>query len=302
MNASLPSLPQMIAIDMDGTLVHPEGYVSEVNQRALQRARSKGARIVIATGRRHSYAMKILREANMRPEDVVLSSNGAVARTVAGEFLFRRTMPLEAALQLCRSVEGYRDALVLTFDTLGRDGEDVPGALLLENFDEVHRSIQRWVESNARYIQRVDRIEDALSETHLPIQAMLCGSMERMYAAERQLSGAHDGTLELFRTEYPARDLCILDIMPRGSSKGSGILQLLDSRGLSADGLMCLGDNWNDLPMLLLARWPVVMGNAPEALRALAAERGWTIASTHDRDAVAEAVNACLDQARLTPA
>ena len=88
------TLPAMIAIDMDGTLVHPEGHVTAVNCKALQRARDAGSRIVIATGRRHNYAMKVLREASMQPGDVVLSSNGAVARTIEGTLLFRQTMPL----------------------------------------------------------------------------------------------------------------------------------------------------------------------------------------------------------------
>ncbi len=289
----------MIAIDMDGTLVHPNGYVTTPNCIALQRARDAGAHIVIATGRRHTYAMKVLREASMQPGDVVLSSNGAVARTIEGSLLFRQTMPLLTAQWLCSHLRHFRDALVLTFDGIDAGAKDEAGTLVLENFDGVHRSIQRWVESNARYIQRVKPIENALKESHLPIQAMLCGSVDRMHAAEEHLAGAHGGTLELFRTEYPARDLCILDIMPVGVSKGSGMQRLLARANLSATDLMCLGDNWNDLPMLDLARWPVLMGNAPEALLGLARERGWPVMPRHDEDAVALAIHQRLDTATM---
>ncbi len=291
------TLPAMIAIDMDGTLVHPEGHVTAANCKALQRARDAGSRIVIATGRRHNYAMKVLREASMQLGDVVLSSNGAVARTIEGTLLFRQTMPLDTSRWLCSRLQGYRNALVLTFDVDNSIGSDEPGTLVLEDFDHVHRSIQRWVDSNARYIQRVKPIENALREWHLPIQAMLCGSVERMLAAEAHLTGAHGGTLELFRTEYPARDLCILDIMPAGVSKGSGLETLLARAGLTPSSLMCLGDNWNDLPMLELARWPVLMGNAPEALLRLAYERGWSVMPRHDRDAVAQAIHQRFDAA-----
>lgn len=288
-------LPAMIAIDMDGTLVHPEGYVTAGNREALQRARDAGIRIVIATGRRHNYAMKVLRDASMQPGDVVLSSNGAVARTIEGALVFRQTMPLHTARWLCSQLQGFRNALVLTFDADNSTGTDEPGTLVLEDFDEVHRSIQRWVDSNARYIQRVKPIENALREWHLPIQAMLCGSVERMHAAEAHLAAAHGGALELFRTEYPARDLCILDMMPAGVSKGSGLQTLLARANLSPANLMCLGDNWNDLPMLDLARWPVLMGNAPEALLQLAQERGWSVMPRHDSDAVAQAIHETLD-------
>ena len=53
---------------------------------------------------------------------------------------------------------------------------------------------------------------------------------------------------------------------------------------------MCLGDNWNDLPMLELARWPVLMGNAPLRLPELARERGWPVMQTHDQNAVADSI------------
>lgn len=290
----------MIAIDMDGTLVHPEGYVTAVNREALQRARDAGVRIVIATGRRHNYAMKVLRDAAMQPGDVVLSSNGAVARTIEGELLFRQTMPLGTARWLCSQLQGYRNALVLTFDADNSTGADEPGTLVLEDFDEVHRSIQRWVDSNARYIQRVKPIENALREWRLPIQAMLCGSVERMHAAEAHLAASHGGALELFRTEYPARDLCILDMMPAGVSKGSGLQTLLARANLPPANLMCLGDNWNDLPMLDLARWPMLMGNAPEALLQLAYQRGWSVMPRHDSDAVAQAIHRVFDGATAT--
>lgn len=292
----------MIAIDMDGTLVHPGGFVSEANKRALRHAREAGARIVIATGRRHSYAMKILRSVPMEPEDIVLSSNGTVARTVGGELILRRPMPLETAHWLCDALGEFRNSFVLTFDLLGPDGEDVPGALVLEELDELHGSIRNWMEANARFIRRVQPIRDALpaldatpadaAEDNLPIQAMLCGTLERMQQAEALLNSTHDDRLSLSRTEYPLRDLCILDILPRGCSKGSGLQHLLEREGMTSADLMSLGDNWNDLPMLDLAQWPVLMGNAPEELLKLATRRGWRIEAHHTEDAVARAVNA----------
>jgi hydroxymethylpyrimidine pyrophosphatase-like HAD family hydrolase len=290
----LPARPKMIAIDMDGTLVHTGGYVSEANQAALRTAQQAGARIVIATGRRHSYAMKILRTVSLQPDDIVLSSNGTVARTVGGKLLFRHPMPLETARWLCTQLDEFRDSFVLTFDLLGADGQDMPGALVLEELDALHGSIRSWMEANAPYIRRVRPIEDALTdgEAGMPIQAMLCGGMNRMLQAEALLETTQDDRLSLYRTEYPDRDLCILDILPHGCSKGSGLRQLLQMAELTSDALMSLGDNWNDVPMLELARWPVLMGNAPPALLAKASESGWQVGDSHDTDAVAEAIAA----------
>ncbi len=288
----------MIAIDMDGTLVHPGGFVSTVNQAALRRTHDAGARIVIATGRRHSYAMKILRGIALDPADVLLSSNGTVARTISGTVLFRHTMPLETARWLCTELGEFRDSFVLTFDLLGEGGEDVPGALVLEQMDALHGSIRNWMEANAKFIHRIQPIETSLSEANRPIQAMLCGTLNRMRKAEAMLTAAHDDRLSLTRTEYPARDLCILDILPAGCSKGHGLVELLRMHVLEASDLMSIGDNWNDLPMLELARWPVLMGNAPLALQVLARERGWPIMQTHDQNAVADALDFHFGPAR----
>jgi hypothetical protein len=287
--------PRMIAIDMDGTLVHPGGTVSSANQASLQRAREAGARIVIATGRRHSYAMKVLRTAGMQPDDIVLSSNGTVARTVAGELIFRDTMPQETARWLCSQLGEYRNAFVFTFDKLGSHGEDVCGALVLEELDELHGSIGKWMEANAPYIRRVVPIEDALlgedgNPGPLPIQAMLCGGIDRMERAMAELATTHDDRVSLHRTEYPGRDLCIVDILPRGCSKGAGMRRLLALEGMSPEDLMAIGDNWNDMPMLEIARWPALMGNAPETLRELAAQHGWSVTCSHDLDGVSEAM------------
>ena len=285
------ALPRMIALDMDGTLVHPGGTVTAANQASLQRAREAGARIVIATGRRHSYAMKVLRTAGMQPDDIVLSSNGTVARTIAGHLIFRETMKLETAQWLCAQLGEYRDAFVFTFDMLGPHGEDMPGALVMEELDTLHGSIDKWMEANAPYIRRVVPIEDALDgRSGLPIQAMLCGGMDRMERAMAQLTTTHEDRLSLHRTEYPGRDLCIVDILPRGCSKGSGLRRLLALEGMTPDDLMAIGDNWNDMPMLQLARWPALMGNAPEPLRELAVQNGWPITCSHELDGVSEAM------------
>jgi hydroxymethylpyrimidine pyrophosphatase-like HAD family hydrolase len=281
----------MIAIDMDGTLVHPGGTITSENQAAIRRAREAGARIVIATGRRHTYAMKVLRTAELDPATIVLSSNGTVARTLQGELIFRDSMLQETAEWLCSALGEYRSDFVFTFDTVGPDGEDTPGALVLEDLNTLHGSIDKWMAANEPYIRRVARLEDSLNgELGLPIQAMLCGTVERMAEAGKLLAAVHDDRLTLHKTEYPARDLCILDILPTGSSKGTGLARLLEQDRLDAGDLMAIGDNWNDLPMLELAHWPCLMGNAPEELRASAAERGWTVTAHHDENGVAEAI------------
>jgi hydroxymethylpyrimidine pyrophosphatase-like HAD family hydrolase len=299
---------RMIAVDLDGTLLGTDGRVSVRNLAALKSAGRAGVEIVVATGRRHCYAMRVLRELGLGDEDALISSNGTVTRTIGARLLERTLLPTTTARWLCGHLEEFRNALVMTFDKVGLDGEDARGALVVERLEELNASIGRWMVANEPYIAHVDPIEQAL-EGEAPIQMMLCGTVKRMRRAEARLL-EHPGVsavgvtsrlwgvgveAALHRTEYPERDLSIVDILPAGCSKGSALLRLAEDRGVGAEEVLAIGDNWNDLSMLEVAGQAVLMGNAPEDLMAVARERGWVVGRRHDEDGVAEAIEAALE-------
>jgi Cof subfamily protein (haloacid dehalogenase superfamily) len=298
--------PRLIAIDMDGTLLDSDGRVSPRNLAALRLAEGLGAEIVIATGRRHSYAMRVLAELHLSPASALVSSNGTVIRTIGHELLHRSHMSLETALWLCEHVTDFRNTMVITFDRVGPTGEDTRGALVCEHLDDLHASIGRWMQTNAPYIAHVTRLEDAL-QADAPIQMMLCGSVARMADAEARLlehprvtavgdQDAANAEITLHRTIYPERDLSIVDILPAGCSKASALEHLMKLRGLKASDVLAIGDNWNDLPMLRLAGQSVLMSNAPQELHRLAHACGWLVAPSNDEDGVAVAIEAAFAQ------
>jgi len=100
--------------------------------------------------------------------------------------------------------------------------------------------------------------------------------------------------IALSRTEYPERDLSLVDILPAGCSKGAALLRVAAERGIAPGEMMAIGDNWNDVSMLEVAGYSVLMENAPEELKDAARAKGWTIGGHHGRDGVAEVIEACL--------
>lgn len=298
-------VPRLVAIDMDGTLLGSDGRVSQRNLAALRAAEEAGIEVVVATGRRHAYAMRVLRELELSHTHALVSSNGTVIRTIGSELLHRQHLPNSTARWLCEHVAEFRNTLVLTFDTVGADGDDVRGALVVEHMEDLHASIGRWMESNGPYIQHVRPLEAAL-EGEPPIQMMLCGTIARMHEAEARLlehprivmatsgEGPEDAEVTLHRTEYTDRDLCIVDILPAGVSKASALEHLVAVRGFGMEDVLAIGDNWNDMPMLSLAGQAVLMSNAPTDLKDLALERGWVIGPSNLEDGVAVAVEAVL--------
>ncbi len=286
---------RMIAVDMDGTLLNSSGKVSPRTLASLNAAQAADVEVIIATGRRHSFAMQTLRGLDLHPSKPVISSNGAVTRTIAAELLDRTLLPFETARQLCAHLLPYRNSMVLTFDRVGPDGDDSRGAMAVERLEELNESIGRWMAANERYIARFDPLELAL-QSEAPVQAMLCGAIHRMRSAEELLRNcSFAAQIEVHRTEYAERDLSIVDILPAGCSKGSSLLRLATQRGLQAEEIMAIGDNWNDVAMLEVVGHPVVMANAPAALLETAESLGWALTAGHDADGVATAIeSACL--------
>jgi hydroxymethylpyrimidine pyrophosphatase-like HAD family hydrolase len=306
---------RMIAIDMDGTLLGEDGQVSPRNLAALHAAEAAGIEIVVATGRRHSYAMRVLRPLGLSPAGALVSSNGTVTRTLgpsgegsATRLIARAHLPNATVLWLLGHIQEFRSSLVLTFDRVGPGGEDTRGALVVEHFEELHSSIAKWMAANEPYIAHINPIEAALAvDADAPIQMMLCGTIARMARAEALLhalgspSADHQSPgappITLHRTEYPVRDLSILDILPAGCSKGAALLSLAATRGIDPAQILAIGDNWNDLSMLEAAGAAVLMANAPEDLKTLARQRGWTIGPSNHHDGVAEAIESALTEA-----
>jgi hydroxymethylpyrimidine pyrophosphatase-like HAD family hydrolase len=301
--------PRLIAIDMDGTLLGSNGRVSPRNLDALRLATNAGIEVVIATGRRHGYAMRILGDLRLPSRNAVVSSNGTVIRTIGAELLHRTHLSLSTARWLTHHVADFRDTLVMTFDRIGPDGQDSRGALVCERLDELHASIGAWMRSNEPYIERVDSLEarlDAATEDDAPIQMMLCGGIDRMAAAEARLLsdprvtavGGVDSPhaeITLHRTAYPEKNLSLVDILPAGCSKASALEHLAELRGIDTREILAIGDNWNDLPMLRLAGQAALMSNAPTDLHHLASAHGWTVAPSNDEDGVAIVIEAALE-------
>jgi Cof subfamily protein (haloacid dehalogenase superfamily) len=273
---------RLIAIDIDGTLLNSRVELPEENRDALRRAHEAGVEIVLGTGRRHDFAMPIAESLGF--DLWLFSSNGAVTRSTRGETFHRDLLPKETALRLARALHKYRNYMVLTFDRPGM------GAIVCENHDQLYGVIRRWMEKNAPFIEYVSPIEMALTED--PIQAMICGPISLMNEAQEDLNTPVFGAdITVLRTQYDFRDLCIVDILNAGCSKGHALERWAKYRNFDRGQIMAIGDNYNDVEMLTFAGHPVIMGNACDELK----QNGWTETLHHDEHGVAATIEQVLE-------
>jgi hydroxymethylpyrimidine pyrophosphatase-like HAD family hydrolase len=126
---------------------------------------------------------------------------------------------------------------------------------------------------------------------------MVTGGVEQMKLAEKALkSNPLNQFCEAVRTEYPSRDLSIVDLLPPGVSKGWALERLARRLGIDRKETMAIGDNWNDVHMLEWAGQAVLMGNAAQDLRAMAKTNGWKQAPPNDEDGVAVTLETAISR------
>jgi Cof subfamily protein (haloacid dehalogenase superfamily) len=272
---------RLLALDIDGTLTDPNFQVPARNIAALRAAHEAGIEIILATGRRHDYALPIAQELGF--PIWLISSNGALIRSSASETFFTDRLPARTAAELIQYMDEFRGHAVLTFDRAANEpGND---SLVLESADELNKTVSRWLQVNRPYIKFVSPLEDALTED--PLQAMYCGRVAAMEVLQKRLNQADFlDKITVMRTQYDHRDLCILDILNRECSKGHALRRWAEERGISREQVMAIGDNHNDLEMLEFAGVAVVMGNASNELK----QNGWIVTGSNEESGVAQAV------------
>ena len=273
---------RLVAIDMDGTLLPDfSAVVSERNRRALLEAQQAGIVVAIATGRRQAFTAPLIDDIGLRADTPLITSNGAVTRSISGERIDFTHLDPSIARGLCGVLRGL-GMLVFTLDKAARPD------LIVEDMAIVKGRLAKWVESNRSSIQEVKPIENALGDEVDLIQGMAAGTIAEMIEAEARLKDCPwTGQFECIRTAYPGNDLSILDLLPKGVSKSSALERLAQRLDIAQEETMAIGDNWNDETMLDWAGTGVLMGNASSELRTLAQDRGWLVGPTNAEDGVA---------------
>ena len=268
----------MIAMDVDGTLLDSNTQLPEENIRAIAEASERGIEIVLVTGRRFDFARTV---SDLIPSDLYLIvNNGALIKSKSGDTYQRLLLPAEIARRVLEALPQYLAEAAVVFD---RPGEK---QVFLEriDYDDPYRG--RYFRRNSHHIGEI-RPLTACFNGEDPIQVGYVGRVRTIEGLHRELSALPFSTdFSLALTEYPARDLSILDLMRRGVTKGFALAEWAQRRSIAREEVMAIGDNWNDREMLEFAGFPVVMGNSVPELKSL----GWTVTLSNDQNGVAEAI------------
>jgi len=268
---------RLIALDLDGTLLDPRSEISPANLQALVDATARGVHVAVATGRRSHSAFKYVERI---PCPVTLvSSNGAMITTSAGEILHRDFLPLRVAHQVLEITRPFRPYVAALFDQPGR------GQVTMQESAIPEGPLGWYLAQSADFLELVPDLETVVSCD--PIQVLFGGppaSIEPIEMLLRESSVA--GDIHLTWTKYLTRNVSLLDVMNRGCTKGAALDFLARHLAIEPGEVMAIGDNFNDLEMLQFAGVPVVMGNCSPGL----SRDDWRVTLSNDRDGVAAAI------------
>jgi hydroxymethylpyrimidine pyrophosphatase-like HAD family hydrolase len=291
---------RMLALDLDGTLLSPDGSVSEANRRAVRAARDAGILVTICTGRgllESEHALRAIEQS----EPVIVAGGSMIAcprtrRTIhrfgISDELVRRTVGVivesgHPALVLKDPLDAGYDYLVV------RGPEELPlDPVTLWWFEKMRVKV--------RHVRSID--EDEHPEHTVRVGA--CGLASVLSRVEERLVTdiEHDMTMHNFPAvvapEYAKRlptgeMLHILEIFDKSAHKWSAIAHLAAKHGIDAEHIACIGDEVNDVTMISGAGLGIAMGNAVPAV-ARAARRQ---TRSNAEDGVAHAVGMMLSGA-----
>jgi Cof subfamily protein (haloacid dehalogenase superfamily) len=258
---------KLLALDLDGTLLDSRGHVTDDNRRAIRAAEDRGVLVTIATGRRFRDARPVGLELDLNAP--LITHNGALLKYAESlETISASLLAPETSDEILRVGKEFGGDALLSADPQGK------GTLYYDRISDDNFPLQkylRWSETlhgdeAHTAVSHVDDLRSVLGDAQV-IHISFSGTCSRMEEMVEVLNGELGGTVTILSTIYPQRNFTLIDILPPDASKGHGVEKLAAINGLTAQEVMAMGDNFNDLEMLAFAGTPVVMGNADPSLR-----------------------------------
>lgn len=257
-----PPRIDLIALDLDGTLLDERDGVSPANRQAIRAALELGVRVVLVTGRGADAPARLVRELKLNLP--AICAHGALTRDfLAGRTLGHIPVPYALARPLIEHAERHRLNAAIYFDE----------RFLCLTGTTIYMDDQRrmhWAE--------VPSLLEAVHAAPTFIRFLGSHAVESVRAAFPDLP-VH------FKFESWG-DFEELAITSRDATKERALQQLCADFQIPPERVLALGDSRNDVPMLQWAGIGVAMGNAlPEVRQAVR-----YVTAANDRDGVAAAI------------
>lgn len=243
--------PELLACDLDGTLLSPRLEIASGLVEALAALRTAGTMVVPCTGRMLTSTRRIAARLGLVDGPVVCYQGGMVADLAGGAVLSHQRIDPEVAAEVVRAIR-----------RLGRHlNAFVDDGLYVEELDD-------WARRYAEHAEvEVDGVCDleALVRERPPTKFVLLSDPADVDDLLPLLQRLWDGRLSVVRSQAS-----YIEFVDPGVSKSGALAWLCVRTGVPRARTAACGDGHNDVDMLCWAGLGVAVAEAPADVRAAA--------------------------------
>lgn len=254
--------PRLVATDLDGTLLHSDGTVTDRTREVLDAIDEQGVQVVFVTGRPIRWMEPLWH--HVGDHGIAICSNGGIVYDVPGRSVVQaRTIPREVGLKVASVV---REAIPGTMFGLEQTGGFSKEPVFLPRPEDADRDDFR-----------IGPLEEVFDDTVVKMLAFHEElPPEEYWAAVEELVG------EFVTTTWSATG-ALVEMSGAGVTKASTLELICAELGVAAEDVVAFGDMPNDVAMLRWAGTSYAMANGHPSARAAAQH----LAPRHDEDGVA---------------
>lgn len=246
--------PALIGCDVDGTLLNDEEALSPRTRAAVHAAVAGGAHFVLATGRPPRWIRPVVEALGFAP--MAVCANGAVIYDPEHDMvLSAQTLSVDTLAVLADIARQVIPGAGLAVERIGERAHDTATPQFISSPGYEHA----WLNPDNTEVS----FDDLLSAPAIKLLIRKAGALSADMAAALAGHIGDEGDVTYSTNNG------LLEILPRGISKASGLREVAEPLGIAESQVVAFGDMPNDVPMLLQAGLGVAMGNAhPEAVAA----------------------------------
>ena len=259
---------KLLFLDLDGTLLDNEKQITAGNRKALELALSRGHGVIITTGRPLKSAMEQAHKLGLDgPGCFLIAYNGAAVYDWAQQKqIFSRALSLETVYKV--------------FDLVNAEGEhiqtyDTWDVLVEPRGDDT--ALRRYCHLSGMGYRVIGDVRKDLAEP--PVKCLVINYRDRI---REELDEEADCFFSC--DQY-------LEVVPKGMNKGQAVIRMCQMMGVEIADAVAVGDEANDLSMIMAAGVGVAMANGTAQVKAAA---DYITVCDNNHDGVAEVVEQFL--------
>ncbi len=243
---------RLIVSDFDGTLIDDNQTILPKVKQAIDEYVSNGGIFAVCTGCMLRSFLPMVKLVGL--SGVFFAYQGTViADMECVKILKNGGMPYEDVAEICRVLESLNQPINIYSDNLLYTD--------IEEGNEYLELYEKIVEVEAEHV--CGKMSDFVKKEKLFCQkvAILVKSEERdeLYNTLKERLGS--------RFDVTCSASVLVEVSPLGDNKGEALKYLADYYNIPLELTVAVGDNLNDLPMILVAGTGVAVGNAAPALK-----------------------------------